>query len=328
MFPPFGFNRKRCRPGCRCNRSPIARNARRCGAVTALPTSAPVPAPIRPPAIAPPALPPETADPISAPVPAPIAPPASVPVCCCGVWQADTDAAPASASARARVCLHDCCSPCGSVESGADPVAVVIISPLRAPSARRPAIVTAAAVRRNSRGCGVTAEPMSAPGARADRGAGERAAGAAAGHRRADESARPRAERPADERVLLLRRLAGRDGESGGERGRKSQKSSSSRTPSPVRSHPCAAEPRFVAPQSPKSRRKASSSLRLGTIPQFAQSFNTYEPRRRFHATTQVRFLLTGLVSGPYACIRQSAGRPPPCERRRKVRAPYGYGAG
>src|SRR5271165_4243108 len=52
--------------------------------------------------MAPPALPPETADPISAPVPAPIAPPARVPVCC-DVWQADTEIAPASASARAIV---------------------------------------------------------------------------------------------------------------------------------------------------------------------------------------------------------------------------------
>src|SRR5271169_464387 len=92
-----------------------------------------------PPAMAPPGLPPETADPISAPVPAPMAPPARVPVCCCGVWQADTDTAPARASARARIFLI--IPPVSSVEGGADPVAVVIVGPLGALARRRPPVV-------------------------------------------------------------------------------------------------------------------------------------------------------------------------------------------
>ena len=59
-------------------------------------------APIAAPASVPPALPPDTADPTRAPVPAPSAPPTTA-FCCCGVRQADTDRAVASASARAII---------------------------------------------------------------------------------------------------------------------------------------------------------------------------------------------------------------------------------
>ena len=50
-------------------------------------------------------------------------------------------------------------------------------------------------------------------------------ASAAARRRRTDESARASAERAAEKRILLLRRLAGRNGDRGGHRRGKSQNS-------------------------------------------------------------------------------------------------------
>src|SRR5271165_3064003 len=202
----------------------------RCGRVTAFPISAPAPAPITPPAMAPPALPPETAEPISAPVPAPTAPPTSVPVCCCCVWQADSETAPTRASAMAIIFFVMFAIPFprslrGGAGSGppgfrtraegarplvvryADAVAVVVVAP-------------ACALALRLRGGGGADHRA---GGRADRRARKRPACASARNRGADQRARAAAERAAGEGVRLLRRLAGRHRHSGGERQRKSQ---------------------------------------------------------------------------------------------------------
>ena len=101
-----------------------------------------------------------------------------------------------------------------SVIRHADAVAVVVVAPARALAS-----VGRAAVRRG-RGRGRADQGARA---RADRRAGQGAAGASVRDRGSDERACARAERPADQGVLLLRGLAGRDRNRDGERRRQSQ---------------------------------------------------------------------------------------------------------
>ena len=103
-----------------------------------------------------------------------------------------------------------------SVIRHADAVAVVVVAPARALAS----VGRAAVGRGRGRGRGRADQGART---RADRRAGQGAAGASVRDRGSDERAGARAERPADQGVLLLRGLAGRDLNGDGERRRQSQ---------------------------------------------------------------------------------------------------------